>query len=266
MSDGRSTERLPLSGKTIVVTRRKEQAKEFSDLLERKGATVLLFPAVEIAEPLSWTECDSVFGTLNEYSGIIFTSVNAVEYFFKRAIQQRNRDQIKNIPLFAVGEKTKSVIESYGFHTEEIPSHFSAEQLAFDLIKRPVAGKKFLFPKGNLAKSDLETVLSSSGATVNSITVYETREPQLDAARKRLLNEITECADMITFFSPSSVVHFLHAVSNKIIQTKNVAVFGETTADAARKERLHVVVVAPRSTIETFTEAIQNFYSPLQRK
>ncbi|MDX1779219.1 MAG: uroporphyrinogen-III C-methyltransferase, partial [Thermodesulfobacteriota bacterium] len=41
-------ESLPLAGKTIVVTRAKEQAGPFADSLEQAGARVILFPTIEI--------------------------------------------------------------------------------------------------------------------------------------------------------------------------------------------------------------------------
>lgn len=260
MSIESGTAHLPLAGKTIVVTRRKEQAKEFSDMLERSGARVLLFPAVEIVEPVSWTECDSAIERLNEYSGIIFTSTNAVEYFFRRVRHRTELEQVKTCAFYAVGEKTKSVIEGFGFQTEKLPETFSAEQLTKMMARGEIAGKKFLFPKGNLAKDEIVTTLASHGAVVDDVIVYNTQEPSFTAERQRLLQEIEQRADLITFFSPSSVNHSMNQ-ARKIFISKNVAVIGETTAAAARDEKLNVVIVAPRSTVTTFVQEIEKFYS-----
>ena len=41
----------PLFGKTIVVTRSREQASEFADKLYEYGAHVIEFPTIEIAKP-----------------------------------------------------------------------------------------------------------------------------------------------------------------------------------------------------------------------
>lgn len=253
------TEQLPLSGKTIVVTRRKEQAKEFSDLLEQQGAAVILFPAVEITEPFSWSECDAALERLNDYSGIIFTSANAVEYFFQRANDRKKSERIKNIALYAVGETTESSVKKLGFQTEQLPDTFSAEELAHTIAQTNVGGKRFLFPKGNLAKNDVVTILAKYGAEVDDVIVYNTQEPLLNEERKHRLEEIENRADMITFFSPSSVIHFIHH-AERIARIKNVAVIGETTAAAARKENLKVVLVAARSTAGAFADAIEKFY------
>ncbi|MBI2428942.1 MAG: uroporphyrinogen-III synthase [Ignavibacteriales bacterium] len=260
MNSAGSTQQLPLSGKTIVVTRRKEQAKEFSDLLKQKDAAVLLFPAVEIVEPDSWNDCDSALEQLNHYSGIIFTSSNATEYFFQRVNYRKKSERIKNLAFYAVGETTESTIKKFGFQTERLPDTFSAEELAHTIARTNVGGKRFLFPKGNLAKNNVVTILAKHGAEVDDVVVYNTQEPLLNEERWRRLEEIENHADMITFFSPSSVVHFIHQ-AERIARIKNVAVIGETTAETARKENLNVVLVAPRSTAAAFADAIGEFYS-----
>jgi uroporphyrinogen III methyltransferase/synthase len=250
----------PLSGRTIVVTRRKEQAKEFSDILMRNGAEVILFPAVEIVEPPVWNECDSSLERIEQFSGILFTSVNAVNYFFHRASLKKKTAGVLHCQLYAVGEKTKSAIESFGGMTETIPEHFSGEELGNFLVRNSVKGKKFLFPKGNLGKGDIVSVLISHGASVETVTVYHTREPQMNDERRRILKDINERADMITFFSPSSVRHYVRQVTPGFVKRKKIAVIGETTADAVRSEGLDVVLVAPRSTAESFAEAITQYY------
>lgn len=261
MRDESNTNPLTLTSKTIVVTRGKEQAKEFSDLLERNGASVLLFPTVEIVEPSTHSECDSALAKLGEYSGIIFTSANAVEYFFRRAQYQHFMAQIKKCRVYAVGEKTKNEIAAYGMQAGKIPETFSAEQLAHDIVRTSVAGERFLFPKGNLAESDVETILYSNGMVVDAVTVYCTQEPPFDDERKKMMKTIEEKADLITFFSPSSVVHFVQRASHQIVKKIDAAVIGETTAEAARHEGMNVVLVSPQSTSEVFAEAIQHFYT-----
>lgn len=250
-----------LSGKTIVVTRRKEQAKEFSDILTRYGADVLLFPAVEIVEPPNWEACDAALERIEQFSGILFTSVNAVNYFFNRALLKEKAESVLRCPLYAVGEKTKSAVESFGGTTVAIPEHYSGEALGNLLARNSVKEKKFLFPKGNLGKGDLVSVLTSHSASVETVTVYHTREPQMDDERKQRLKEIDEHADMITFFSPSSVKNFIHQATLDVAKKKQIAVIGGTTADAVTRLGLKTSLVAPRSTVEDFAEAIKKFYS-----
>jgi len=261
VSDDRNANQLPLRNKTIAVTRGIEQAKDFSQLLEQYGAQVILFPTVEIIEPKTWSECDTAIAVMSTYAGIIFTSANAVKCFFHRAEYHLSIEQMKKCRLYVVGEKTKSEIDRYGMETEKIPETFSAEQLAQEIVRKSVAGERFLFPKGNLAKSDIETALSSHGLRVDSITIYRTQEPPFTDERKKMLKTIEEKANMITFFSPSSVAHYVLRATQQAIKNIDVAVIGQTTADAARREGMNLVLVSPHSTAEAFAKAIRNYYT-----
>jgi uroporphyrinogen III methyltransferase/synthase len=252
---------LPLYGKTIVVTRPQEQTKEFTDLLERYGARVIHFPAIVIASPSSWTECDSSFTKLSLYSGIIFTSANAVEYFFRRAKERKVMDQLKQCRMFAVGDRTKLQIEQYGFAVEKFAKSSSAAQLAKQIVETSAKGEKFLFPKGDLAMNDIEEILSSHEINVDSVTVYFTQEPPFNSERKALIESIEEGTDLITFFSPSSVNNVFRRVSPAFITAVGVAVIGMTTADAARRAGMNVVLVAPDTTAEVFAESICRYFT-----
>jgi uroporphyrinogen III methyltransferase/synthase len=256
----------PLSGLTVVVTRRPEQAVEFSDLLTQAGARVIHYPAVDISSPPTWSECDAALSRLKEYAGIIFTSMNSVEFFFRRAEERGAAEQLRSQTLFAVGEKTRSVIESFGGKTEDLPETFTGADLARRIVRQPVRGKRFLFPKGNLAREELPAILESAGATVDAVTVYETSEPPFTEERRTLMTEIEAKADLFTFFSPSSVHHFVRRATLQNMRSKQCAVIGAVTAEAAQREGFNIVIVAQRSTAVSFAQSIIRFYSSTQRK
>ena len=74
----------PLSGRRIIVTRAADQAGEFSDMMNMRGATVLECPTIKLVEPTSWGELDAAIGQLADFSWLVLTSVNAVRFFFQR--------------------------------------------------------------------------------------------------------------------------------------------------------------------------------------
>lgn len=249
-----------LDGRTIVVTRRKEQAEEVVTKLEELGAAVIVFPTIEIHEPASWTDCDSALQRIADYNGIIFTSANAVEYFFHRAKHLGLFQLIASREIYTIGEKTKHAVHRYGFKPEELPENSSSEQLGNAIVRRAVTGKKFLFPKGNLARGEVVIVLSAHGAVVDEVIVYETKKPLLDDTAAAMAETIKRSGELIVFFSPSSIVNFLHDIPLGQLKTRNCAVIGETTADAARKNGLTVVVTAPRSTTESLVHGIHQYF------
>src|SRR5262245_24654958 len=74
----------PLRGKRILVTRRKAQSKAITTQLESLGATVVHCPTIEVVPPASWEPLDAAIERINEYDWLLFTSSNAVRYFFDR--------------------------------------------------------------------------------------------------------------------------------------------------------------------------------------
>ena len=70
---------LPLSGRSVVVTRSAEQSSALSTLLMELGAEVLSLPVIEIAEPEDWAPADAAIESIGDYDWIVLTSVNGID-------------------------------------------------------------------------------------------------------------------------------------------------------------------------------------------
>ena len=105
----------PLFHKTIVVTRSRDQASEFSEQLTDLGANVLEFPTISITSPDDFTPLDNEIGKLESTDWIIFTSVNGVDCFFHRLFELGGdvRD-LKGVKICSIGPATTERIK--GFH------------------------------------------------------------------------------------------------------------------------------------------------------
>src|SRR5262249_59354242 len=76
--------RLPLIGRTLVVTRPRGQAGPLVERLREMGARVLVAPAIELRPPRSLRPLDRALARLETYDYLVVTSVNGVERFFDR--------------------------------------------------------------------------------------------------------------------------------------------------------------------------------------
>ena len=81
---------------TVLVTRKKEQAQEFTSLLASSKIRALHFPMIDIQPPDSWNDLDDAITRFHEYDALIFTSVNAVHFFFARLSEKDHAS--KNLP------------------------------------------------------------------------------------------------------------------------------------------------------------------------
>jgi uroporphyrinogen III methyltransferase/synthase len=269
MSDGlnsgsRNQASKPLAGKTILITRARRQAEEFAQALELAGATVTCFPTIEIAPPESWSDCERAIRHLHTYDVVVFTSVNAVESFFARALVADvwSPSTIRQKRIYAVGEKTKSALESHGCRVEDVPQKATAEELGHLLKRIDLRGKRVLFPRGNLGTQIFPKLLQQSGATIDEVIVYRTQKPEVkdvESIQKTLANQ---AIDVVTFFSPSSVRNFTELITPARLDDVAVGVIGEVTAAAAREAGIRVDVIPPNPTSESMVSSLIDFFVP----
>jgi uroporphyrinogen III methyltransferase/synthase len=79
----------PLTGRTVLVTRAREQASSLSSLLRSYGATPIEFPAIRIEPADDYTPLDAALVSLPAYGWACFTSVNAVAAVDRRLRARR---------------------------------------------------------------------------------------------------------------------------------------------------------------------------------
>ena len=247
----------PLFGRRILVTRARAQASEFADLLEANGAEVIQFPTIKI-QPLESVDVPP----LDTYDWVIFTSVNAVEIFYKR-LRENGKDvrTFGGTKICAVGPKTVKALHSIGIHPDFIPSHSRGSVIAAEI--EGIRNKKVLLPRAKIATADLPNGLREKGAHVDDVHLYDTvRVPSenRETIEAELLNG---SIDFVTFTSSSTVTNFLEmfpgCAPSVLFANTQVAVIGPTTQKTAIEYDIHVDVIAKEASIESLVEAILAF-------
>jgi uroporphyrinogen III methyltransferase/synthase len=254
-----------LSGKTILVTRSKNASSEIQGMLESRGASVICLPTIEIVDPDSWDKCDAAIWKLAEYDSVCFTSKNTVEKFIHRIrlIRPQALNTLATRNLYAVGEKTKSILEANGFSVQPIPQKHSAENLAHSFYGQSISGQHFLFPKSSIACDVLPKELRSLGALVDEIVTYKTMIPESENLDQIRIFLTDGKINVITFFSPSSVRNFVEMLGVEILRDVLVAVIGPTTSESAKDLGLEVHIVAKQQTTESLVQGIIERYGDL---
>jgi len=253
----------PLLGKTVLITRPKDQAGEFAQLLANEGANCVFVPTIQIVSPESWHQFDDALQTIESYDGIMFTSANGVRAFFKGMIDRGYapvRKDLVDLTFYVVGEKTADALVAEGFTPIQLPGVENGHQLAEAIAHTEVRGKRFLFPGGNLASEDLIKTLLAGGAEVDQVIVYETVAPREEDATSIREKLESEKIDVATFFSPSSVKNLIATVPIELLSSKTIAVIGTSTEAAAREAGLPVHAVAARPTSSDLIEALVEYF------
>ncbi len=248
---------MELNGKTIVVTRAREQAKNFVQLIEERGGKALIFPTV--AFKAATENIGKVLGNAQRFNWIVFSSANAVRFFDLQWLKN------SSIKVAAVGKKTAHILQKNNINVDLVPNDYSASGLLSAFKTMKVNNQTFLLPGSNLSRNDLKEGLTGLGATVQSVVVYHT-VPNQNFPTEKFLNLLKQNAiDVITFFSPSAFRFLLDLTGGKIlnfIQEPRVAIaaIGETTAHAIQNAGVAVAIKAQVSTGEGLVQAMVDYF------
>jgi uroporphyrinogen III methyltransferase/synthase len=248
----------PLFGKKILVTRAREQASSFSQLLDEAGAEVIEFPVIKI-EPLPDTSAADHL-TSKSYDWILFTSINAVSILLSQ-LRETGHDirALGSAKLGAIGPATAEALNAVGLKVDFIPTEFVAEKVIEQFPEDP-RGLHILIPRAQDAREVLPDKLTERGAEVEVVVVYRTIP---DGSGAEFIREqlAADEIDVITFTSSSTVTHFIKAIGEGIDLSKLViASIGPITTETAEKNGLHVDIQPEEYTIPALAAAIETYF------
>lgn len=247
----------PLFARTVLITRSREQASALKEKLEDLGAEVVEFPTVAITDPSDYAGLDGQIDNLNIFNWIIFTSVNGVEYFFKRLFK-KNKDlrDLKGISIAVIGAATKEKLESFHLKADFMPSDFTSQAIINGLKHKSISGQRILLPRSQIADEVLSVGLRQLGAEVREVAVYNTIKPEINI--KLLKNKKI---GIVTFTSSSTVNNFVSSFSSpkeikQFFPKTKFASIGPITSKAAKRWGLIVHAEAKEHTIDGLIKAM----------
>jgi uroporphyrinogen III methyltransferase / synthase len=256
----------PLFGRSIVVTRSREQASELTARLMELGASVIETPVIRIVPPVEDRLLREYIANSGSYDWIIFTSVNGVDYFFKYLSESGyDSRRLAAAKICAIGPATGGRLGEYGIRPDLVPEKFISTEILRALSENnQVAGKTFLLPRADIAPKELSDALLREGAAkVDDITVYCTVEE--DLSDMPAVGDAIKNAefDLVTFTSSSTVQNFNRFAEKIGMAGKDrvrCAAIGPITAEKARELGYSVEISAKEHTIEGLVEAIVEYY------
>ena len=266
----------PLSGRTVMITRAREQAAEFAAALEGYGARVVSCPTIEIVAPESYALLDDSIENLFGYDWIIFTSVNGVEHFLRR-LEAAGKEvgELDDVRVCAIGDATSERLAAARVHVDVVPQKFQAEGV-FDALENYLGGREnfgnlnFLLPRAAVARDFLPRALEEAGARVDVVSAYRTVRPETtDRARAEALL-VGGGVDCVTFTSSSTVHNFAQLFDTRdlrrLLAGVRVACIGEITAQTAAEYGLRTDIQPSEFTAPALARSIAEFYRGLETR
>ena len=194
---------------------------------------------------------------LAQYTGIIFTSKNAIDHYFRLAEEMR----------FAVPDAMRYICQSEAI-ANYLQKHivYRKRKIAFgertfaDLLPlfKKFPSEKYILPASDVVSPDIQSVLDASGIDWTKATMYKTVSSDL--------SEINiEEYDMLVFFSRQGIKSLSENFGQFKQEKVKIAVFGATTEQAAKDAGWRVDVMAPSKESPSMTMAIEKYIRNLEK-
>jgi uroporphyrinogen III methyltransferase/synthase len=246
--------RRPLFGQTVLVTRAVEQAGELRQLLEERGARVLIQPAIEIAPLVDKAALDRQLEQLASFDWVVFNSVNGVQAMLGR-VWESGRDvrAVGAAKIAAIGPGTAEALARYGLRADVVPVEYRAEGLA-EALEPKAQGKRFLIARASRGREVLAERLTQAGGVVEQVVVYESRD--VTGADPQVATALSEGkVDWVTVTS-SAIANSLASLFGPELRKSRLASISSVTTAMLTQLGYPPAVEANEATMEGLVAAI----------
>ena len=266
-----------LKGKTIAITRPREQAEEAARLIAQKGGKTYFVPTIEIKGPRDLSAIKGFIAALCErrVDYVIFMSVNGVQHLLDAAENLGLKDNLKSclnsVATMAVGPKTAEALEKNRVHVSIVPEKYTSDGIMQTLRERGASGKTIYIPRTSQAPPELAETLRQMGNSVTEIYVYESKLPSDRELNEKFLRDLSEGRiDAIIFSSSLGAKNLVDMLKGSIaakqlldlIKTKTAVVaIGPTTAKTLTEMGLNVDVMPEKHLFKEALDALAAYWS-----
>ena len=242
---------MTLEGRTVMVTRPKDQAGEMVRLLEARGATAVVAPTIELLPADPEELARAVVGLAEgRFEWLVVTSRAGVEALVAAGLES------VRAKVAAVGDGTAAALRDAGIEADLVPAEFTTESLSEAM---PAGTGELLLARADIAPGALEEALAAKGWSPVRVDAYRTQLAwalPFDANRALETGKI----DAVTFTSASTVRGFVGAAGK--IDGPKVVCIGPVTAEECRRSGIEVDAVADPHTIEGLVAAVERVLAP----
>ena len=146
--------------------------------LERIGAKIITWPALEISQPENQVALDEAIENLFGYDWLLLKHANAARCFLDR-FQELNHSlhELDGLRLCVIGEASVDLVRHSQLH---IDVEVGSSNGAFAALESYVGGRdalsglNLLVPSANITQESLQNEFETAGARFDSVTAYRT--------------------------------------------------------------------------------------------
>jgi uroporphyrinogen-III synthase len=244
--------------KTILVSQPEPKVENspYSRLIEKEKIKVDFRPFIHVegveAKNVRQQKID-----LKNFTAIILTSRNSVDHFFRIAEEMRFKvpDTMK---YFCQSEAVAYYLQKYVvYRKRKIYVGKRTFNELIPLIKK-YKDEKFLLPSSDQLKPSVPDALNELGVDWKRGIFYKTVISDLSDLRDVYY-------DILVFFSPSGIESLLKNFPDFEQNNTRIAVFGNSTVNAATEAGLRIDIQAPTPETPSMTMALQKYITSVNK-
>ena len=240
---------MSFAGRGVVLTRPRELAEAVANLIERRGARAIVFPAIEI-QPLP---IPNALSRLADYDLAVFISPSAVRMSLAAKPPWPPR------LAAAIGAGTRRELERAGARPIIAPTARADSEALLALPEmQNVRGKRVLIVRGEGGRELLAKTLTARGAVVEHAVCYRRVKPASDAAPLLAAWRRGEVHALVVW-SAQALDNFSAMGGDELIAGLPVFVPHERIASQARSHGAQEVVVAAASDDQLLERLVAYF-------
>ena len=223
-------DKMPLSGKSVLITRDKKRANILYNRLISLGAQCHSLPMIDIEYN------NKQINDLNKYKAILLCSSNGANAFIE------NIDDLRILSNIKIG-----VVGKADFY----PSRFLVNELIKESVNHTNENDDILIITSNISPINADEISSKYNRNFTKLELYDTKKIRY---KEKIMIENINIANYITFFSPSTVESFLESINYDVslIKNKKIVSIGPVTSKKIRDNNLSVYLEAE----EFYTEGV----------
>ncbi|MEK9740052.1 MAG: uroporphyrinogen-III synthase [Flavobacteriaceae bacterium] len=240
--------------KTILVSQPEPSLEKspYSRLLEKNKLTIDFRPFIHV-EGVTAKEVRQQKIDFNNFENIVLTSRNAVDHFFRLCKEMRFTvpDTTK---YFCQSEAVAYYLQKYVVYRKRkvYVGERSIEDL--EIVFKKFNKESFLVPTSDVLKSDIPDFLDKMNLKWQRAILYRTVVSDLSDLRDVYY-------DILVFFSPSGIESLFKNFPDFKQNNTRIAVYGNTTENAALEAGLRIDVKAPTPETPSMTMALEKYIS-----
>lgn len=235
-----------LRNRIIAITRSRQDADEFSQMVGAEGGTTIALPTIQVVPIGQKAAADFLDKLKRKFDYCAFMSSQAVDILFSHAPRKETVAALNKLQVIAVGPKTRARLEAHGVKVSLVPDRFSSAGLVELLSKKRTRGKSIIIPRSAAANDFAEKALVKLGMKVEQVLLYTIKTSGPGEEWQAFVPLLAKKkVDGIVFTSASSVRAFFE-------------ILGKISQDRQRLDKLtKVISIGPFTSRELENRGIE---------